>query len=286
MEFIKSLQEARMTRDERNQKSLTYTDCGNKLYRILLILEFLRQIPTAMPFVQGYCKNTLHHDYKHFKISGTDAYNLLYFLNGDEHALGKLRDPEAAKKMQSQSALPLKDINDFFKNISTGNRPHFPQQMFIRLENGFNINSYRDLRRALTKLEKATHREKKNIATNLLFAARTNLRNSDVIEYFSSVIDQFDLESNQVVDTEPVISNPDITTGLKDVMYYRTLTDSKSLPLIKGFLEYVKNGKSIPAHMVRGYAPIIKIVHEIVSAGPTYVQMLKVLENRAKKSKR
>ena len=94
MDFIKEITESRMTRDSQNQKNLTYSDCCERLYLSLLAIEMMRNYPTSSPVVQKYCKSSMHHNYKDFKISGTDVYNLLYFLRGDEHALGKLKDPE------------------------------------------------------------------------------------------------------------------------------------------------------------------------------------------------
>src|SRR6056300_1599688 len=106
MDFLRDLNEGRMTRDESNQKTLTYNDCCEKFYLIMLVLEMMREMPYSTHFVQNYCRRTKYDNFKHFKISGTDAYNLLYFLNGDEHALGKLKDLEAAQRAQASTALP------------------------------------------------------------------------------------------------------------------------------------------------------------------------------------
>ena len=47
--------------------------------------------------------------------------------------------------------------------------------------------------------------------------------------------------------------------------------------------EYFLN---IPNTFLNGYMPIIKMVDDIVSAGPTYVQNLRVLHQRAKKQRK
>ncbi len=39
LDFLSSLFEARMTRDSKDQKVLTYTDCAERLYLTLLILQ-------------------------------------------------------------------------------------------------------------------------------------------------------------------------------------------------------------------------------------------------------
>ena len=51
------------------------------------------------------------------------------------------------------------------------------------------------------------------------------------------------------------------------------------------FLELAKNGKSIPSSMVKAYLPAIELLDDIVQAGPGYIQLLKTLQKRAKKSK-
>jgi hypothetical protein len=53
--------------------------------------------------------------------------------------------------------------------------------------------------------------------------------------------------------------------------------------LTKKFLELALNGKSVPSTMVKGYLPALKMLDDIVTAGPGYVQMLRLLHQRAKK---
>ena len=276
-----------MTRDESNQKTLTYNDCCEKFYLIMLILEMMREMPYSTHFVQNYCRRTKYDNFKHFKISGTDAYNFLYFLNGDEHALGKLKDLEAAQRAQASTALPLPDVIDYFAKVSNGNRPFMVQQMFIRLENGLHINNsdYKEIRRSVGKLNQQDKRRQKAIATRLLFAARAKLRNSDIIEDFEKLINHFDLESNLVHDTEPLFSQPDIVTSNKDLLYYRLLAKPENLIHIKNFLEHIKQGKTIPSNIAQAYLPIVKMIDDIVKAGPTYITMLKSLQKRANKIK-
>ena len=59
MDFIKDLHEARMTRNESDQKALTFTDVCERLYLHLLILELLRQFPSSKPFTKMYAQKTV-----------------------------------------------------------------------------------------------------------------------------------------------------------------------------------------------------------------------------------
>lgn len=69
----------------------------------------------------------------------------------------------------------------------------------------------------------------------------------------------------------------------RNIALYRFLIEPKNLILIKNFIELSKQGKTVPAPMVKAYLPIIEIIDDIVTAGPTFVQLLKVLHSRAKK---
>ena len=57
--FIKDLHEARMTKDNGSAKKLTFSDCCERLYLSLLILETMRQFPDFKGPVQRYAKKTI-----------------------------------------------------------------------------------------------------------------------------------------------------------------------------------------------------------------------------------
>jgi hypothetical protein len=54
----------------------------------------------------------------------------------------------------------------------------------------------------------------------------------------------------------------------------------------KKFLELAREGKSIPGTFVKAYQPALEILDDIVTAGPSYVQVLKVLHNRAQRERK
>lgn len=287
MDFIKDLQESRMTRQGDTVKRLTFADCCENMYLTLLALEILTHYPKQMPMAKEYARRSKDVRYDKFKIDSTDLYNFLYFINGDEVALGKLRDPGAARQTQGRTALPLKDIQNYLANMSVGRTSFAPQQMFIRIENGLNIRNteYKELRRYLVRFDKHPKQAKKNIITKLMFALRSRLRNSDIIDIFSSFVADNELESQRVKDTEEYPTTPDISTMPRDIMYYRHI--DKSIPLVplKNFLDHAASGKLPTRDMVRAYQPIIELIDDIIKAGPTHIHMLKTLHNRAKKSK-
>ena len=55
--------------------------------------------------------------------------------------------------------------------------------------------------------------------------------------------------------------------------------------MTKQFLELAKNGKSIPANVVQAYLPAIVMLDNIVKGGPSFISLLRTLENRAQNTR-
>ena len=93
LEFLEELYEARMTRNSGDTAKLTFNDCCERLYLSLLVLELLRQYPKYTSASRAYAKATKAVNYNRFQMQGTDLHNFIYFVNGDDEALSKLKDP-------------------------------------------------------------------------------------------------------------------------------------------------------------------------------------------------
>jgi len=286
MDFIKDLHESRMTKDNGSSKKLTYTDCGERAYLTLLALETMRQYPDFRGYVQRYCKKTSGFElYKFYRIMGTDLYNFIYFLVGDDSAQDKLKDPGAAKKLKKTTNIPVADVNRYIQYIAQGRKPLQISNMFMKLESGLNITNsdYKAIRRNLVNFGKLTKAEKRLLSTRLIFAVRAKLRSSDIIEDFEKFAQIKDLEKASVIDPEPTVSRPDIATRPGDLALYRYLVGDRNLALTKKFLEAAKDGKAASSSMVQAYLPAIEMLDDIVQAGPAFVQQLRALQKRAKK---
>lgn len=70
----------------------------------------------------------------------------------------------------------------------------------------------------------------------------------------------------------------------RDIINYRLIIGAENLMRAKLFLELAKDGKNIPSAYVKGMQPAIEMLDDIVSAGPGFVQLLKVLHKRAQKN--
>ena len=285
MGFIKDINEARMTRDSSNARVLTYTDCCERLYLSMLVLEMLRKYPMFSNIVRVYAKKTSGHDsYRYFRSNGTDLYNFIYYVTGDDNALDKLKDPDSAKRKRKSVTLPTMQLNGFITKLSYGQDPQNTAQLFVRLENELGIvnSDYKSIRRSLGTWQGISTLDKKKFVTKLLFACRAKLRSSDIIDDLEKLAAIRDLETNTVRDNEPTISTPDMTIDSKDLLWYKSIVGSENLFLARKFVEMTGRGTAIPGNLVRAYAPAVRMLNDIVRAGPAYVGMLRTIHNKAK----
>jgi len=249
MDFIKEITEARMTRTESNTRRLSYRDCCERAYLILLGLEMMRKFPQYSAEARKYARNTSRFaNYDSFRASATDLYNFIYFIVGDDAAMQKLRDPEDAKDVREKTTLPQMAVNRYLSKIAQGQEPTASSEMFIKLESVLRINSsnYKRIRRTVTNLNRANSRDIREAATKLLYAARARLRSSDFIQPLEALAADKDLET----------------------------------------IELSQQGKTIPSNVARAFDPAIEILVDIVKGGPTYVSRLLQLQKNAKRTRK
>lgn len=287
LEFLQDLQEARMTRNENNQRVLTYTDCCERLYLSLLVVDLLRRFPKYFRAAQNYSHLTTRYpNYKSFKLSGSDLYNFMYFVDGDDQAQSKLKNPDAAKKMRSITHLPTLQINGYLTTIANGKNPDSSNSLFINVESALRIinTDYKNMRRAIGNFSTLTSADRKKNVTRLLYAVRAKLRSSDIIDDLEKLAVEKNFEVGSVVDNEPTVSTPDIPTNTSSFVNYKFLVGAKKLFLAKKTVELAVQGSSVPGNIINAYLPIIKMVHDIVRAGPAFIQQLRILHKRAQKT--
>jgi hypothetical protein len=100
------------------------------------------------------------------------------------------------------------------------------------------------------------------------------------INHFLDEISQ--LEDLDQIDEDAWARIEKRVTG-RELALYALLIDRNKLMLAKNFVELSRKGKSIPSSMVEAYQPIIEMIDDIITAGPSYVQLLRVLHKRAKR---
>ena len=287
MDFIRDIHEARLTRNANNLKALTYTDCCERTFLTILILEVLREYPTYLIAAQKYAKQSSQFDlYKNFRINGTDLYNFLYFLTSDE-GIEKLKDPEAARAMKENTNIPVMAINRYLKEIASGKSPSNVTNFLIKLESSLKITNsdYKTIRRAVSNYRELTTDQRKKAVSRLIIAARAKLRTADIIDEFEKLAADKNLESERVVDNEPKVSVPDVMPSVEDLARYRYLVGTENLVQAKQLVDNFKAGRGCTSNQLQAYGPIIKMIDDIVQGGPSYIQRLRALHERAKKSR-
>ena len=289
LEFLNELHEARMTRNSSDQAKLTYTDCCERLYLSMLSLELLRRFPGSLPTARGYARRTTSYGpFNYFRMTATDLYNFIYFVDGDEKALDKLKDPASAKMQRARTRPTIMAMNRYLYAVANNSAVN-QSEFFVRLENAINIinSDYKSIRRNIFSYPGLSSKAKKETVTKLILAVRAKLRNSDIIEYVEKLVAVNDLEDYRVKDNEPTVSMPDVTAPSgTDLQYYRYIVGAKGLVGTKKFLDTAGAGKTVPAPFVQAYLPAIKMLDNIVKGGPGFIQMLRSLEKRAKSSRK
>jgi hypothetical protein len=230
----------------------------------------------------------MYRDYQRFRVDSSDLYNFLHFVTGDEDTLGKLKNPGAASLARKNVRLSVGKLNGYLRNIATGSTPSKTDyQVLMTVERELKIQNshYKELRRRLADFSTATPVERQQIATRLIFAARTKLSDSDLIPMFSKLVADKNLENYNSTNPEPEVSVAD-AGDITSVQNYKFITNISRLPFINQFMDRATQGKSIPGHLVNSYYPILKMVHEIIIAGPAYIEQLKQVHNRAKNSRK
>ena len=78
-----------------------------------------------------------------------------------------------------------------------------------------------------------------------------------------------------------------IPADTKDIQMLRLLgVPNKDLPFAYKVLNMTSRGLGIPPRFAQAYAPVMRIVNDIIKAGPGYVNLLRQVHNRAKVAKR
>jgi len=70
----------------------------------------------------------------------------------------------------------------------------------------------------------------------------------------------------------------------REIALYSLLVGKTNALKAKIFVEKLSQGQTVPSSIARGYAPAADMIHDIVKAGPAYINLLKNLHQRAKKA--
>jgi hypothetical protein len=289
--FFDFVVEGKMIRNMSGIGRMSYTDACDILLLYFLALHVMRYYRGPSKFAQVYANEVLKwQNWDHFRSSGNDLYGLLNIVNGEERITEKLKNPTSATALRQRTHLPTLTVKRLLRDIAQGRRPSNENASDImKIDSSIptGMQSYSSLRRKVTNYQSLSLLEKKQTATKIEQALKARGRNSDLVDYYTMFMMQFDLEV-PVKDTEPFISISDpVEPDTKDIAMLRLLgVPSKDLPFAYKAYSIVSKGQPLPPRFAQAYKPIMQIIDDIVKAGPGYVNLLKQVHNRAKTVKK
>ena len=287
-QFIDYITEGKMIRNSDGVSRLSFTDASDLVLLYFLALHVMRHYPSRR-FVKSYSDNVLKwQSWEHFRSSGNDLYNLLNIIDGDEKIIEKLNNPKAAKVLRQRSSFPTLTAKRLLRSFSSNIPSLSDTNDLVKIDNSLQNSRYSGLRRRIANYARLTPQDKRKAVTELELALKARGRNSDIVDYYILFVQDYDLESTQVKDTEPTVSVADpIPADTKDIQMLRMLgVPSKDLPFAYKVLNMTSRGLGIPPRFAQAYAPIMRIIDDIIKAGPGYVNLLKQVHNRARNVKR
>ena len=285
--FLEYVSEGKLIRNN-NLQRMTFTDVKDLVALYFMALQIMRYYPQSRKYVTEYAKEVLKwNGWEAHRISGNDLYNLLNIVDGDEKIMEKLKDPKAALAVRQRMYFPTLACKRLLRQMATGALPNRSDASdLMKIDSALKSN-YSALRRLVSNYDRMTNVDRKKTVTKTEFALKARGRNSDIIDYFIMFVMDYDLEARGLDDTEPMISMPDATPDVKDIALLRMLgVPSKDLPFAYKVYSLASKGMAIPPRFAQAYAPIMKVVDDIIKAGPGYVNLLKQVHNRAKVAKK
>jgi hypothetical protein len=286
--FFDYITEGKMIRNTDGVSRMTFTDASDLVLLYFLALHVMRHYPSRR-FVKSYSEQVLKwQTWDHFRSSANDLYGLLNIIDGDEKIVEKLSNPRAAKILRQRGTFPTLTAKRLLRSFANNAPSSNDATDLIRIDNSLQNSRYSGLRRRISNYAKLTPQERRKAVTELELALKARGRNSDIVDYYILFVKDYDLESSQVKDTEPMVSVPDVVApDTKDIQMLRLLgVPNKDLPFAYKVLNMTTRGLGIPPRFAQAYAPIMRIIDDIVKAGPGYVNLLKQVHNRAKVAKR
>lgn len=110
--------------------------------------------------------------------------------------------------------------------------------------------------------------------------AITNNQEIILDEDIKEMFENLDLENLD----EDALDRIEKRVSQRELILYSYLVGKQNALKAKIFVEKATEGKTVPSNIVNGYLPAVEIIHDIVKAGPGYINLLKSLHKRAKKA--
>jgi hypothetical protein len=185
--FIKELHEARMIRTV-GDLNISFSEVCENLYLVLLTLEFLTRSAKGRKLADTYARQTASYiNYKEFRPSATDLYNLIYFVEETPEQVEKIFKSEDAKKLRQITTIPRMELNRWL--LKVGDETTKDYYFFMRLEQALNVKSadLKEIRRLLS-LRNPSSSDNRNLALRILNVYRFKMPLLDIRQEIEDIL--------------------------------------------------------------------------------------------------
>ena len=276
--FVKYVSEGRIVRRQSDLQRYTFQEITERIYLSFLTLTILQNFSQTRGFVRSYATATLAYgSFDRVRPTSNDLHNMLAVVAGDPEITKKLSNKNAAMALRQRQTVPVMAIRRYLRDFKNS------FQFLSNLESALGIGNldYKNLRRAISDYANLDARRKKLTTTRLLQALKAKLSGTDLQRKAQEFADKQKLELDNVVDAERTVPGAELTPD--EMTGYRVLVGASNVRRAKVAADMIRQGRAVPAPVMQAYAPVVRMIDDIVKGGYSFVRLLQNLHDRAKK---
>ena len=276
--FLKYVSEGRIVRRQSDLQRYTFQEITERIYLSFLALTLLRNFQQTLGFTKSYARDTLAYgSFDRVRPTSNDLHNMLAVVAGDPEITKKLANKNAAMALRQRQTVPVLAIRRYLRDFKNS------FQFLSNLESALGIGNldYKNLRRAISDYANLDARRKKLTTTRLLQALKAKLSGTDLQRKAQEFADKQKLELDNVVDAERTVPGAELTPD--EMTGYRVLVGASNVRRAKVAADMIRQGRAVPAPVMQAYAPVVRMIDDIVKGGYSFVRLLQNIHDRAKK---
>ena len=276
--FLKYVSEGRIVRRQSDLQRYTFQEITERIYLSFLALTLLRNFQQTLGFTKSYARDTLAYgSFDRVRPTSNDLHNMLAVVAGDPEITKKLANKNAAMALRQRQTVPVMAIRRYLRDFKNS------FQFLSSMESALGIGNidYKNLRRAISDYANLDARRKKLTTTRLLQALKAKLSGTDLQRKAQEFADKQKLELDNVVDAERTIPGAELTPD--EMTGYRVLVGASNVRRAKVAADMIRQGRAVPAPVMQAYAPVVRMIDDIVKGGYSFVRLLQNIHDRSKK---
>ena len=275
--FLQYVCEGRVVRRQSDLQRYTFSEITERIYLSFLTLTLLRNFDQTAGFVKTYATNTLSYgSFERVRSTSNDLHNMMAVVAGDPDIVKKLANKNVAMAQRQRQSVPVLAIRRYLRDFKNS------YQFLTKLETSLGITNadYKNLRRAISDYSQLDSKRKQITTTRLLQALKAKLSGTDLQRKAQEFADKQKLELDNVIDAERTVPGQEMTPD--ELTGYRALVGSANVRRAKVAADMIKQGKAVPAPIMSAYAPVVRMIDDIVKGGYTFVRLIQSIRDRAK----